>query len=136
MLLCLWVVRFEIEIYNGDYNKTQAQRKNILEKNIYDGPSANLRQLFVSDLTKVYIIMCYAKHTTSDGPSVILRPLYRIYFCHITIDLCLICARTIRNCLFKNILFFGLFPTVMPIEKFNCKSDHKELNQHAEFCFY
>ena len=31
-------------------------------------------------------IFGYAKNTTSDGPTSILRPLYNRYFCHITIE--------------------------------------------------
>ena len=42
-------------------------------------------------------IFGYAKNTTSGGPSSILRPLYNIYFCHVTIEKrSQICTRTIR----------------------------------------
>ena len=83
-----------------------------------DGPSVNLRPLFNSNMTKVYVIKwsqncirtirngvvgipkylkneCkagyfekfgYAKNTTSEGLSSILRPLYSRYFCHITVE--------------------------------------------------
>ena len=61
-------------------------------------------------------IIGYANNTTSDGPSVILKTLYYRYFCHITIDnWSEICTRTIRKCLFEDILFLGAFPIVIPI---------------------
>ena len=41
---------------NEDYNRKQGQKLNILEKTISDGPSANLRPLFNSNVTKVSII--------------------------------------------------------------------------------
>ena len=65
-------------------------------------------------------IFGYAKNTTSEGPSSILRPLYNRYFCHITIKKWSpICTRTIRNVFFKDILFLGLFPIVIPIVNLN-----------------
>ena len=121
---------------------------NIIERALSDGPSANVRPLFNSNMTKVSVIKwsqnctrtiksgvvgipkylknaCkagyfnifgYAKNTTSDGPSSILRPLYNRYFCNITIEKwSRIGTRTIRKCLFENIMFLGAFPTVIPI---------------------
>ena len=41
--------------YNGDYNGKQAKKQNVLEKNISDGPSANLSPLFNSNVTKVSV---------------------------------------------------------------------------------
>ena len=126
----------------------QAQQQNILEKALSDGPSATLRPLFNSNMTKVSVIMwspiliwayrsgvfdipkdlknvCkagyfnffgYVKNTNSDGPISIPRPLYNRYFCPITIKKwSQICTRTINNGFFKDILFFGLFPIVIPI---------------------
>ena len=58
----------------------------------------------------------YVKNTNSDGPISIPRPLYNRYFCPITIKKwSQICTRTIKNGFFKDILFFGLFPIVIPI---------------------
>ena len=57
----------------------------------------------------------YAKNTTSDGPTSILRPLYNGYFCHITIKRwSQICTRTIINGFFKDIQFLASFPFVIP----------------------
>ena len=68
----------------------------------------------------------YAKNTTSDGPSVILRPLYTRYFCHITIEkLSQICTRTIINGFFKDILFLVLFPYVIPNVNLIAKLEHE-----------
>ena len=140
MIFCNW-------IYNWDYNKKPAQKQNILEQTIFDGPSANLRPLCNSNVTKVYDLkwsqnwtrtirsgvfgiakhvkitcfacICqlfgYANNNTSDSPSVILRPFYDRYFCHITIEKWShICTRTITKCLFEDILFLGAFPIVIP----------------------
>ena len=41
---------------NRDYNGKRAQKQNILEKTISDGPSANLRPLFNSNVTKVSVL--------------------------------------------------------------------------------
>ena len=58
----------------------------------------------------------YAKNTTSEGSSSILRPRYNRYFCHITIEKwSQICTRTIRNGFFKDNLFLGLFPIVITV---------------------
>ena len=71
-------------------------------------------------------IFGYAKNTTSEGPSSILRPLYNRYFCHITIEKwSQICTRTIRNGFFKDILFLGLFPIVIPIVNSISNLDHE-----------
>ena len=68
----------------------------------------------------------YAKNTTFEGSSSILKPLYNRYFCHITIEKCSqICTRTIRNGFFKDILFLGLFPIVTPIINFIANLDHE-----------
>ena len=136
-------------IYNRDYNRKCAQKKNFLKKELSDGPSVNLRPLFHSNTTKVSVIKwsqnctrtirsgvvgipkylknaCkayyfnifgYAKNTTSDGSSSILRPLYNIYFCHITIEKwSQIWTRTIRNGFFQGYSAFGAY-----FLKFNCK---------------
>ena len=67
-----------------------------------------------------------AKNTTSEGPSSILRPLYNRYFCHITIEKwSQICTRTIRNGFFKDILFLGSFPIVIPIVNLIANLDHE-----------
>ena len=68
----------------------------------------------------------YVKNTTFDGPTSILRPLYNRYFCHITIEKwSQICTRTIRNGFFKDILFLGLFPIVIPIVNSISNLDHE-----------
>ena len=62
-------------------------------------------------------IFGYAKNTTPEGPSSILRPLYNRYFCHITIEKwSQIGTRTIRNGFFKDILFLCLFRIVILIK--------------------
>ena len=74
----------------------------------------------------IFQIFGYANNTTSDGPSAILRPLYNRYFCHITIEKwSQICTRTIRNGFFKDILFLGLFPIVIPIVNSISNLDHE-----------
>ena len=71
-------------------------------------------------------IFVYAKDTTSDSPRSILRPLYNRYFCHITIEKwSQICTRTIRNGFFKDILFFGSLPIVIPIVNLISNLDHE-----------
>ena len=68
----------------------------------------------------------YAKNTTHDGPSSILKPLYNRYFGHITIEKwSQICTMTIRNGIFKDILFLGLFSIVFPIVNLIANLDHK-----------
>ena len=68
----------------------------------------------------------YAKNTTSDGPSSILRPLCCRYFCQITIEKwSQICTRTITKGFFKDILFLGLFPIVIPIVNLIANLDHE-----------
>ena len=42
--------------HDSSYNRKQAQKQKILEKTISDGPSANLRQLFNSNVTNVSVI--------------------------------------------------------------------------------
>ena len=42
--------------FQSDYNRKRAQKQNIPEKNNSDGPSANLRPLFNSNVTKVSVI--------------------------------------------------------------------------------
>ena len=74
----------------------------------------------------IFQIFGYANNTTSDGPSAILRPLYNRYFCHITIKKwSLIYTRTIRKCLFKDILFLGAFPILIPIVNSISNLDHE-----------
>ena len=46
-------------IYNGNYNGKCAQKQNIVKKALSDGPSATLRPLFNSNMTKVSIIKYY-----------------------------------------------------------------------------
>ena len=111
----------------------------IRKKTIVNGSSANLRPLFNSNVTKVSVIKWsynwtrtkhvkitsfayifqmfgYGNKITYDGPSAIPRPLYNRYLCHITIEKwSQICTRTIRKCLFKDILFLGASPIVIPI---------------------
>ena len=71
-------------------------------------------------------IFGYAKNTTSNGPSSILRPLYNRYFGHITIEKwSQICTTTIRNGIFKDILFLGSFPIVFSIVNFIANLDHE-----------
>ena len=57
-------------------------------------------------------IFGYAKNTTSDGSTSILRPLYNRYFCHITMEKwSQICTRTIKNgFFFQGYSVFGLVP--------------------------
>ena len=58
----------------------------------------------------------YARKTTSGCPSSILRPLYNIYFCHITIEKwSQICTRTIRIVFFQRYSFFGFLSYCNPI---------------------
>ena len=144
-----------------DYNGKCTHKQHILKKALYDGPSGNLRPLFTSYMTKVYIIKwiqkctrtiisgivgipkylkyaCkagytnmfgYAKNTTSDGPSSILRPLYNRYFCPITVEKwSQICTWTIKNGSFKDFMFFGLFPTVIPIINLIANLNHEGVN--------
>ena len=73
-----------------------APKHNILEKNISDGPSANLRPLFNSNVTKVSVIMWTQNWT-----------------------------RTLRNFLSKDILFLGAFPIVIPISNSISNLDHE-----------
>ena len=73
-----------------------------------------------------FTIFGYAKNITSDGPTLILRPLYNRYFCHITIEkLSQICTRTIRNGFFKDIQFLASFPIVVPIVNIIANLDHE-----------
>ena len=74
----------------------------------------------------IFQMFRYANNTTSDGPSEILRPLYNRYFCHITIEKCSqIYTRSIRKCLFEDILFLGAFPIVIPIANSISNLDHE-----------
>ena len=41
---------------NGDFNGKQAKKHNILKKALSDGPSANLRPLYNSNVAKVSIV--------------------------------------------------------------------------------
>ena len=71
-------------------------------------------------------IFGYAKNTTSDGPSSVLRPLYNRYFYHITIEKwSQICTKTIRNGFFKDIQMLALFPIVIPIVNIITNLDHE-----------
>ena len=91
-------------------NDKCAQKQNILKKALSDCPSANVRPLFNSGVVGIpkylknacktcYLnIFGYAKNTTSDCPTLILRPHYNRYLCHITNQKwSLICTRTNRN---------------------------------------
>ena len=113
----------------------QAQQQNILEKALSDGPSATLRPLFNSNMTKVSVIMW----------SPILIWAYRSGVFDIPKDLKNACKAGDLNCFGyaknttyvssnqilrplyndKDILFFGLFPIVITIVNINCKSDHE-----------
>ena len=67
----------------------------------------------------------YAKKN-SDGPSSILRQLYNRYFCHITIEKWYrICTRIIINVYFRDILYLGSFPIVIPIVNLFANLDHE-----------
>ena len=65
--------------YNGNYYGKEAQKQNILENSLSDGPSSILTPLYNSNVAKL-----------SNSPNQILSPLYDRYFCHITIILILI----------------------------------------------
>ena len=49
-------MRFHFFSYKGDYNGKQAQKQNILEKALSDGPSANLRPVDLINVAKVSIL--------------------------------------------------------------------------------
>ena len=71
-------------------------------------------------------IFGYAKNTTYEGPSSILKPLNNRYFCHITIEKWShFCTRTIGNGFFKDILLLGSFPIVIPIVNLIENLDHE-----------
>ena len=73
-----------------------------------------------------FFYIWYANNTISDGPSAILRPLYNSYFCHITIEKWSpIYTRTIRKCLFKDILFLAAFSIVISIVNSISNLDHE-----------
>ena len=63
-------------IYNGDYNRKKGQQLNILEKTILDGPSANLRPLFNSNMTKVSVIQWSQNCTRTIRSGVVGIPNY------------------------------------------------------------
>ena len=46
-------MRFHFFSYKGDYNGKQAQKQNILEIALSDGPSANLRPADLINVAKV-----------------------------------------------------------------------------------
>ena len=48
--------KFEIEFIVRIKIGNEPKNRTSLKKSIYDGPSANLRPLFNSNLTKVYVI--------------------------------------------------------------------------------
>ena len=145
-------------IYNRDYNRKRAQKRNIHEKTISDGPSANLRPLFNSNVTKVSVIKWSHNWTRTLRSGVFgiakdvkitcfscifqifgyATPLLMVlvvlavqfwdhrYFCHITIEnWCQIYTRTIKKCLFEDILFLGAFPIVIPIVNSISNLDHE-----------
>ena len=75
-------------------------------------------------------IFGYAKNTTFYSPRSILRPLYKIYFCHITIKKwSQICTGTIRNVFLADILSLpetlGSFPLVILIVHLLVILDHE-----------
>ena len=73
-------------------------------------------------------IFGYANNTISDGPSAIVRPLYNISLCHITIEKwSQIYTRIIRKCLFEEILILGTFPIAIPIVNSISNLDHEGL---------
>ena len=67
-------------------------------------------------MLKLPALHAFFKNATSDDPSAILKLLYNRYFFHITIEKwSQISTRTIRKCLFEDILFLGAIPIVIPI---------------------
>ena len=119
-------------------NDKCAQKQNILKKALSDCPSANVRPLFNSGVVGIpkylknacktcYLnIFGYAKNTTSDCPTLILRPHYNRYLCHITNEKwSLICTRTNRNDFFKDIKLLASFPIVIPIVCVIANLDHE-----------
>ena len=77
--------------------------------------------------TGYFKIFGYAKNTTSDVPSLILKPHYNRYFCHITTEKwSQICTSIIRNGFFKDILFLGSFPILILIVNLIANLDHDE----------
>ena len=76
----------------------------------------------------IFQIFGYANYPISDGPSAILRPFYNRYFCHITMW-SQIYTRTIRKCLFKDILFLGAFPIIIPIVNSISNLEHEGVEQ-------
>ena len=136
-------------IYNRDYIRKCAQKKYPW-KALSDGPSENVRSLFNSNMTKVYFIKwsqnctisgvvvipkylknaCkagyfnffgYAKNTTSDCLSSILRSLYNRYFLsHYYWNWSLIYTGTITN-----VFFESLFPIIILIVNLFSNLDHE-----------
>ena len=113
------VCAFTSQLYNGK----QAQKQNNFEKTLPDGPNAILRPLLavflaypkISKLPALYAFSNIYLSGTSGNPNQFLRPLYKWYFCHITIAKWFWnCPRTIRKCVFKDILFSGSIPIVIP----------------------
>ena len=65
-------------------------------------------------------------NTTLRGQYLILRKLYERYLCHNNVATCFQnCTNTIKKCLFKDILFVGPFPIVIPIVNSISNLDHK-----------
>ena len=64
-----------------DYNGKCAHNQNILKKALYDGPSGNLRPIFTSNMTKVYIIKWSQKCTRTIISGVVGIPKYLKYAC-------------------------------------------------------
>ena len=69
----------------------------------------------------------WAKKGISVHKNHVLRPLYNIYFCHITIvKWSRINKKTIRKCIFGDIFILGLFPIKFPIVTLKTYHHRKE----------
>ena len=87
-----------------------------MQKKIQKKTTNTRKNVKITCFECIFQIFGYANNTISDGPNAILRPLYNRYLCHITIvKWSQIYTRTIRKCLFEDILFLGAFPIVIPI---------------------
>ena len=77
--------------------------------------------------TAIFKIIGYARNGTSVHKNLFLRPLYNIYFCHITIiKWSQIPKKSIRKCFFRGIFILGPFSIKFPIVTLKIYHHQKE----------